>query len=210
MKNLFLSIAAVLFCVVTVEAQKHPGQKNIKNQTGVEQRKHAKAKLAHHIGLNDEQKKQAQTINKSYHEKVEQLKSNDKLTMGEYKKQMASLQKERKTQMDALLTAEQKNKIVEAKKRGDENRQVHAVAQLERMKIRLELKDEQITKVKKVHDQMVAKAKAIRENDELTMEDKKSKMMQLGKDRREAILAILTPEQQEKMKQTGKRKQEAK
>ncbi len=206
MKNLFLSVVAILFFIVTVHAQKQLGQK----QVGIEQRKHPKAKKAHHTRLNDEQKKQAQTINKTYHEKVEKLKNNDKITMGEYKKQMAGLQKDRKSQMNALLTTEQKNKIAEAKKRGDENRQVHAAAQLERMKIRLELKDEQVTKVKNVHEQMAAKAKALRENDQLTMEDKKAKMKQLGKDRKDAINAILTPEQQEKMKHTGKRTQEAK
>lgn len=210
MKNLFLSVVAILCFIVTVQAQKQQGQKQIKKQEGTEQRKHAKAKKTHHIGLNDEQKKQALTINKSYHEKVEKLKSNDKITMGEYKKQMAGLQKDRKNQMDALLTVEQKNKIAEAKKRSDENRQVHAAAQLERMKIRLELKDEQVTKVKSVHEQMAVKAKVIRENDQLTKEDKKAKMKQLGKDRKDAINAILTPQQQEKMKQTGKRKQEAK
>lgn len=210
MKNLFLSVAAILFCIVTVQAQKHQGQKQIKKQVNVEQKKHMKDKDGHHIRLDDEQKKQAQTISKNYHEKVEKLKSNDKITMGEYKKQMAVLQKDRKTQMDALLTTEQKNKIAEAKKRSDENRQVHAAAQLERMKIRLELKDEQVTKVKSIHEQMAAKAKAIKENDQLTKEDKKTKMKQLGKDRKEAINAILTTEQQEKMKHTGKRKQEAK
>jgi hypothetical protein len=44
------------------------------------------------------------------------LKSNDKITLGDYKKQLASLEKERKTSMQSLLTNEQKNKIAVGKK----------------------------------------------------------------------------------------------
>lgn len=210
MKNLFLSVAALFICTAGVQAQQHPGKQAGKKHAPMQHMKQAKTKAAHLVRLNEEQKKQAQTINKDYQEKVQKLRSNDKITMGEYKKQLAGIQKDRKTKMQALLTTEQKNRIAEAHKRKAENRQVQAAAHLERMKIRLELKDEQVTKIKNLQTQLAGKAKAIKENDALTIEDKMYKMKELAKERKEAFAAILTPEQQEKMQQKNKRKEESK
>ena len=210
MKNLFLSVAAVVICTAGVQAQQHPGMQAAKKHLPMHHIKQVKAKAAHIVRLNEEQKKQAQAINKSYQAKVEKLRSNDKITMGEYKKQLAGLQKDRKAQMQALLTTEQKNRIAAAQKRRAENRQVQAAAHLERMKIRLELKDEQVSKIKNLQTQLASKAKAIKENDALTLEDKKYKMKELAKERKEAFAAILTPEQKEKMQQKNKHTTESK
>jgi Spy/CpxP family protein refolding chaperone len=176
------------------QAKQHPNKQN-----GVQNMKHKRAKMAHHIQLNPAQKTQAKAISQAYQEKYKQLKSNDKITMGEYKKQLAAIQKERKTKMDAILTTQQKDKIVQFKKQAEENAQVKNAARVERMKIRLDLKDEQVAKLKNIHSQMAQKMKTIRENDNLTMEDKKDKMKELAKERQEAVKALLTPEQVEKM-----------
>lgn len=207
MKKSIITAIAFVTLVSTGYAQHGKMQDKHPKQQGIEPRKHPKGKMAHAINMTTEQKKQAQEIQKNFHEKLSKLKSNDKITMGEFKKQLASLEKERKTNMQALLTVEQKQKIELAKKRADENRQVKSVAMLERMKIRLELKDDQVAKIKTLQEQLHSKAKAIKENENLSSMERKDKMQQLAIERKNSMQSILTTEQQEKMQQfkPGKR-----
>ena len=166
--------------------------------------------MAHSLKLNAEQKKQAQVIQKNFQEKFTKLKSNDKITLGDYKKQLASLEKERKTNMQALLTNEQKSKIAVGKKNAEDNRQIKSVAMLERMKLKLNLNEEQVSKIKTMQQSLQQKAKAIKNNDALSSMDKKDQMHQLGAERKKVFEQVLTKEQQEQIKQRKGEKRQAK
>ena len=65
---------------------------------------------------------------------------------------------------------------------------------------KLGLSEEQQGKIKTIFATNAPKAKALREDAALSQEDKRAKMGELRKAEAEEIRAVLTPEQQEKMK----------
>ena len=69
---------------------------------------------------------------------------------------------------------------------------------------KLGLTEEQQAKIKDIFAKTAPKAKALREDTALSQEDKRAKMMELRKAEAEEIRAVLTPEQQEKMKEMRK------
>ena len=65
---------------------------------------------------------------------------------------------------------------------------------------KLGLSEEQQGKIKAIFEKNAPKAKELREDAALSQEDKRAKLMELRKGEAEEIRAVLTPEQQEKMK----------
>lgn len=171
---------------------------------GKEGRGMHKPPFGQQLNLSDEQKEKAKEIGKDFHERMKALKSNDNITLGEYKKQVAALEKDRKTKMDALLTTEQKNKLSEFKKKAEENMQVKEAARLERMKIDLNLTDEQSNKIKTMQQQLNTKIKSIRENETYSMEERKDKTQEAMMQHKEAVKNILSKEQQTKLENLKK------
>ena len=83
----------------------------------------------------------------------------------------------------------------------------------ERLKMlteKLGLTEEQQGKIKEIFAKNMPKAKEVREDAALSQEDKRAKMMELRKAEAEEIRAVLTPEQQEKMKALRKEGRPAK
>lgn len=66
---------------------------------------------------------------------------------------------------------------------------------------RLDLADDQKTQVKAIFAESQAKAKAIRADSSLSAEQKKTARTELRKATHDQVMAVLTPEQQEKLKQ---------
>lgn len=82
-------------------------------------------------------------------------------------------------------------------------------ARVKEMTEQLGLSAEQQGKIKAILDQNMPKAKEIRENASLSAEDKRAKMQELRKAESSEIRAVLTPEQQEKMKELRSRQRAA-
>jgi len=142
-----------------------------------------------------EQRQQVAAINKEYRQKSADLFKKDNITLKEYKAGLLSLQKERKTKMEALLTPRQKEEIAARRKRMAEGQQVMAAAHMERLKLRLNLSDDQVTKIKAGQESLRAQVKAIHENDNLLPQEKMEQMKTLMARRNETFKAVLTPEQ---------------
>jgi hypothetical protein len=81
---------------------------------------------------------------------------------------------------------------------------------LERMKLKLNLNEEQVSKIKTMQQSLQQKAKAIQNNDALSSMDKKDQMHQLGAERKKVFEQVLTKEQQEQIKQRKGEKRQAK
>lgn len=158
------------------------------------------------IHYTPEQHKQVAAINKDYHQKAQDLWKQDNITLKQYKSGLIALQKEKKDKLAALLTPQQKDQIAARKKRMDENRQVMEVARLERLKLRLNLTDDQVAKIKAGQENLHDQAKAIHENDNLLPQQKMEQMKALLAKRNDTYKAVLTPEQYsqfEKMHEHG-------
>ena len=91
------------------------------------------------------------------------------------------------------------------KPKAPEGQRAHAPGErLKALTEKLGLTEEQQGKIKEIFAKNMPKAKALREDTALSQEDKRAKMMELRKAEAEEIRAVLTPEQQEKMKELRK------
>jgi hypothetical protein len=147
------------------------------------------------IRYTPEQRQQAIAINKDYHQKAEDLYKKDNITLKEYKAGLLALQKEKKGKLESLLTQQQKDERTARMKRMSENVQVMQAARLERLKLRLNLTDDQTAKIKAGEENSRSQLKALHENDNLLPQQKREQMKDLMARQKEAIKSVLTPEQ---------------
>ncbi len=68
------------------------------------------------LNLTDAQKQQVKDLNTDYRNQLKDLEKNENITLKDYRAKKASLEQERKSKFQDILTPEQKNKIAQAKK----------------------------------------------------------------------------------------------
>jgi hypothetical protein len=142
-----------------------------------------------------EQRQQLMAINKDFKQKSEALFAQDNITLKQYKAGLIALQKDKKAKLAALLTPQQKNEMAEHRKKMTENAQVMEVARLERLRLHLNLTDDQVAKIKAGQESLRSQVKAIHENDNLLPQEKREQMKAVFAKRNDAYKSVLTPEQ---------------
>jgi hypothetical protein len=147
------------------------------------------------IRYSPEQRQQLMAINKDFKQKSEALFAQDNITLKQYKAGLIALQKDKKAKLAALLTPQQKNEIAEHRKRMTENAQVMEVARLERLRLHLNLTDDQVAKLKAGQENLRSQVKAIHENDNLLPQEKRLQMKALLAKRNDTYKSVLTPDQ---------------
>lgn len=150
---------------------------------------------AYHVHYTPEQRKQMQAINSDYKKQSTDLLKNDNMTIKEYKAKLLAFQKERKSKLQNLLTQEQKDQLAKWKKQAAENSQVRAAANLERMKIHLQLTDQQASAIQSKQASFREQMKLIYENENLLPYQKMEQMKTLAANQKDAIKSVLTPDQ---------------
>ncbi len=201
MKHIKMYVLGVVLLIGLhqLQAQNKPGNRGQRFQKSEKMNARNNAiEFAKELNLTDEQKAKVKTINEEFRTKAKALKDNDKLTMGEYKTQMAALQKERKEKLEAVLTPEQKQKAKELRQKNKEKKEANSDARIKKMQENLNLSDAQVSKIKEQNSTFNTKAKAIRDNTSLTPAEKKQQLVALNKERKDAVKSILTKEQLEK------------
>lgn len=158
------------------------------------------------IHYTPEQRSQMMAINKEYHTKSADLFKKDNITLKEYKASLLALQKEKKAKLQALLTPQQQEQIAKRKKTMEENRQVAEAARMERLKLRLNLSDDQVTKIKAGQADLHSQAKSIHENEDLLPQQKMEQMKDLMAKRKDVFKSVLTPEQFSKFEEMSRRR----
>jgi hypothetical protein len=148
-----------------------------------------------HIHYTPEQRQQAMAINKDYRQKTQDLFKQDNITLKQYKASLLALQKEKKDKLAALLTPQQKDEIAARRKNRDENMQVRAAAHLERLKLHLNLSDDQVAKLKAGQENLRNEFKAIHEADNLLPQQKMEQLKALMAKRNDTYKSVLTPDQ---------------
>jgi hypothetical protein len=157
----------------------------------------------HHefVHYTPDQRKQVMAINKDYRQKREDLYKQDNSTLKQYKAGLLALDKEKKAKLQALLTPQQKDQIAARHKKMDENRQVMAVARLERLRLQLNLTDDQVAQIKAGQQNLRNQTQAIRDNDNLLPQQKHEQIKALMTARNDNFKTILTPDQYSKFQQ---------
>jgi Spy/CpxP family protein refolding chaperone len=147
------------------------------------------------IHYTPEQRQQLMAINKDFKQRSEALFAQDNSTLKQYKAGLIALQKDKKAKLAALLTPQQKNEMAERRKRMTENIQVMEVARLERLRLHLNLTDDQVAKLKAGQENLRSQVKAIHENDNLLPREKREQMKALMAKRTDTYKSVLTPDQ---------------
>jgi len=147
------------------------------------------------IHFTPEQRRQLKAINKDYHLKAANLFEQDNLTLKQYKASLLVLQKEKKQKLAAILTPEQKDRLAIHRKRRTENARVRQAAHLERLKLRLDLTDDQVAKLQSEQETLRSQAQAIRVNDNLLRQEKRQQVKALMAKRNDTFRSVLTPDQ---------------
>lgn len=209
MKKMILAALASMVMIGFASAQQQaPTAKAAVKHHG-KHGKHGKHKLGKALNLSDEQKQKAKAVHAEYRSKVATLQQNDKLTMGEYKKQMATLKEQKKQNMQQLLTSEQKAKLASLKQEAQQKRAQKSAARLDKVKTHLNLTDDQVAQLKQQQTTTQTQLKSIRENNQLTDEQKRAQVKQLMASNKASFNNLLTAEQKDKLNSLKERKRPA-
>lgn len=197
----------MLSLVIAVQAQEIPERKTEhppmqgRGMHGKMKGKHDRHEMMKQLNLTEDQKAKFKAQKEAFHKQMEELKKNDNITVKEWKNKMETLRKDQRTKMESLLTAEQKTKMEQLKKDGQAKHEEMRKQHFEKMKTDLGLSQEQAAKMEKQRAEMDQQLKTLRENKNLSDDQRKEQMKELMKQRKENMKSILTEEQQKKMKE---------
>ena len=157
------------------------------------------------LNLTDNQKTEMKAINDDFKQQMTDLKkSEDKITVTEWKSKMATIRKDHHEKVDKVLTDEQKASLKKMHKEHGNRFHQDKGNRIERMKKELNLTDEQSAALQKSFDESMQKMKAIHD-DKSTPDDKKKALYRVQKDQQEASMkSILTPDQWNKFQELKK------
>lgn len=199
MKKIVLAIFAVTTMFGAASAQKTKEFKKRKPGYG-----HHHTMQMRELNLTDAQKNQLKQDNEAFRKQMEELKSNEKITVKEQRDRKEALLKERKEKFEALLTPEQKAKMAELKKQREQKHKEMAGARMEKMKTKLGLSDDQVQQLKSNNEALGAKMKAIKENDKLSRQQRKEQLSALREEQKASFKKVLTQEQLNKLEDMKK------
>lgn len=230
MKKIFVSMIAVVIALSTAaqsnnassknngkhkgnEMGKHNGEQMGNRRTGpVQVRRQGTIGAINHVNLTDAQKQQLQQLNDTYRQQMHELNKNENITVKELKERREALTQQHRTNVQNLLTPEQRNQLKEEKKaykhkgKGDKNsdddmdqkgggRDENRGDHLRQ----LNLTDAQGAQIKAVNEEFRTKMQAIQKNTALTNDQKKAQKEIAQQQHTAAIKAILTQEQKDKL-----------
>jgi len=161
-------------------------------------------RMAEKIKLSDEQKQKAKALNDDYRKKMDELRIKDDILVKDWRNQMTELNKKHREDMSALLNNEQKAQIEKSKVERKKMADIDANARMEKMKLRLDLNDDQMERIKKQRSETLEKMKVTRENRSQDMMKKGVEMKALIQKRKENMRSILNEEQMKKMQEMRK------
>lgn len=173
-------------------------------------KKHQHGRMAAQLNLTEQQKKQSEVYRADFRKKMQELNKLENITVKEQRDRREALKKDMKQKMDGLLTSEQKATMARLKAERKAKADVSYANRLGRMKEKLSLSEAQVSQLKKAREENQLKMKGIRENESLTREQRREKMMAIQNDMKEQRNKILTVEQQKKMEELKKKKMENK
>ncbi len=156
-------------------------------------------RMAKDLNLTEDQKAQLKKVHQEYGAKIKAIKDNDQLTQGDARKQIEALHQAQKAASDKVFTEEQKAKMKDVQEQRRGRMKEEAAANVARMQVRLGLNEAQVAKVKEEQVNTQSKMQALRNNKDLSKEQKRAQVQSLMKAHRANMASILTPEQQQKM-----------
>jgi len=205
MRKAILLAAAVFASLASLQAQDKSDSSRVarrdiqKHQPGEFRKMHKRPgmDLKKELGLTDEQGAKLKTVNQNFAQKMKALREDKSLSAEDKKAKFKALSTERSEEVKSILGPE-KFKALEEKRKARQHRPGNFGKKdgqpKKDLKAELGLTDEQSAKLKAVNQNFAQKMKALREDQSLSAEDKKTKLKALGTERNEEIKAIVGAE----------------
>jgi periplasmic protein CpxP/Spy len=205
MKKIILGFLLLAGISIGVNAQKQQGKQG-KHQRHKQQR----AMMMQKLNLSPAQQEQVKANRTQLKQQMAELNKNENITVKEFRDRKAAIRKEQKAKMESLLTPDQKQQLATEKAAMQQKRQAKSAQRMDKMKAKIGLSDEQVSRIKTNRESIQIKAKAIKDNPALDRSAKKEQLAQLKKQQQENMQKVLTNEQKEKLatlkkQQKGKR-----
>lgn len=200
MKKVLIPVLA-LAMVYSANAQEIPERKAEHPRMSQREDRPRAGKAMQDLNLTDAQKEQMKKEKEAFRKKMDDLEKNDNITVKEWKAKRESLAKEHHKNVEAIFTPEQKAKMEGRKKEAEARMKEMGQKRAEHMKTALNLTPEQSAKLEKSHKENAERMKAIREDEKLTMDQKRTAFRELAEKQKETLKATLTEEQLAKMKE---------
>ena len=218
MKKIITGLFAIAAFTFSAIAQDNTDQKKWdKDGDGYHRSHDRKGMGMDKLNLTDAQKQQMKSINEDFRTRMQSLNSNDNMMVKDQKAQRESLMQDRNNKISAILTPEQKTQFEAMHKNMDRMRdgkmgdrkmdgdRMHGgrmgADRMEHMKSELGLSDDQVAKMKEGSESFRTRAKAIRENQSLSDDQKKAQFEALQKERMNSYKSFLTADQIAKLDQ---------
>jgi hypothetical protein len=147
------------------------------------------------LNLSEEQKAKFKSLNEDFRTQMDELKKKDDITVKEWRSRMENLRKDHREKISSLLTDNQKDQLKKSREARQLRQSDRRKEGFERMRTRLNLTDDQTSRLKQSHSEMAEKMKAIRENQSLTTDQKKEQVKELKKKNQENLKTILSEDQ---------------
>ena len=164
-------------------------------------------KMMKDLDLTDAQKAQLKANREDMKQQSDAIKNDASLTQDQKREKMRELHKSQKDKMNAVLTPDQKTKIQADRQNWNGNRAKKGRGN--GMK-HLDLNDAQKAQMKANRDEMKKQSDAIKSDASLTEDQKREKIQELHKSRRNKMNSVLTPAQKAKIEARKKEHQENK
>lgn len=192
MKKKILGTALVLMAAIGMQAQ------SIDNPNGIQKHKkhqHTKMALAKQLNFSDEQKQSLKNIQTDYKNKLAALNKQQDITVASFKEKQKAIHKEKRAQINALLSPEQKATLQQLKEKRKTIAKINAKASAEKLQVQLGLSSSQAAQLKEIRTNTFAQLKALRSDSSLGAEEKRTAFKSLMANQKQQSSAVLTPEQ---------------
>ncbi len=163
---------------------------------------HQKEMVIKQLNLTPDQQKQLDANRANFKAQMIALNKDESITVKDYRDKKYSLRKEQKAAFMAILTPDQKTKLVQIRQNMKAKMDTVADKRLDRMKLRLNLSDEQVATLKANRQAMRTKIEMLLQNDSLSRIDLKMQLMAIKEANKDSMKTVLTADQYAKWQQS--------
>jgi protein CpxP len=197
MKKIVVSMIALCCFILSATAQ---------DKTDMHHDHHQKEMMIKQLNLTADQQKQLAADHKKIKAQMIALNKDESISVKDYRDKKFALQKERKADFMAILTPDQKAKLTQLKQERRAKMQTMADKRLDKMKLELNLSNEQVATIKANRQATMAKAAAVLQNDNLSRTDLKTQLAAIKDANKDNMKTVLTPDQYAKWQELRKEK----
>lgn len=215
MKRIFVTMLA-LSLTAGVFAQSETAERKIEKKEWKQKDRGDRKDVMKDLNLTETQRTQIKALNQDYRSKMQSLKADKSLSEEQLKQQRLHLTRQHRSNIENLLTNDQKKIWKEkqfefkedrkdggAKKRSFKNKQ-RQHGKVDAITSNLNLSTEQQKQLISIEKKFKDDADQVRSNASFTPEEKKERLNNLRKDHKQSIENLLTSDQRQQLKENKK------